>query len=109
MTTVFWKHGISGQFDTAADWSTNTVPTVNDDVIIGVPGTYAVTVSTNHVIRSLRTVNTATLAVTGGRFAIAQGTGTGFNAGTISIGNGAALQIGQPGRHHGPLGPGRDR
>jgi phospholipase/lecithinase/hemolysin len=94
MTTVFWKHGISGQFDTAADWSTNTVPTANDDVIIGIPGTYAVTVSTNHVIRSLRTVNTATLAVTGGRFAIAQGTGTGFNAGTISIGNGAALQIG---------------
>jgi phospholipase/lecithinase/hemolysin len=94
MTTIHWKHGASGPFETATNWSTNTVPGVNDDVIIGAPGTYTVTVSESHVIRSLRTASTATLAISRGTFSIVHGTGAGANAGAISVGNGAALKIG---------------
>ena len=94
MTTVHWRLGVSGSFNTAFDWSPIGVPTANDDVAISAAGTYTVTVSSNHTIRSLRTVKTATLAVTHGTFVITHGTGTGANAGTISVANGAALEIG---------------
>ena len=94
MTTIHWKHGVSGPFETATNRSTNTVPGVNDDVIIDAPGTYTVTVSASHAIRSLRTASTATLAISRGAFSIVHGTGAGANAGAISVGNGAALKIG---------------
>jgi hypothetical protein len=94
MATIHWRTGISGAFTTAFDWSTNTVPTAGDDVAIDAAGTYTVTVSASRTIRSLRTVSTATLAVTGGTFTITNGTGTGANPGTISVTNGAALAIG---------------
>ncbi len=94
MTTFHWRSGISGSFNTASDWNPVGVPTANDDVAIDAAGTYTVTASSNHTIRSLRTAKTATLAVAHGTLAITHGTGTGANAGTISVGNGAALEIG---------------
>jgi hypothetical protein len=94
MTTFHWRSGISGSFNTAFDWNPVGVPTANDDVVIDEVGTYTVTVSSNHTIKSIRTVKTATLAVTHGTLAITHGTGTGANAGTISVGNGAALETG---------------
>ncbi len=75
MPTTHWKRGISGQFSDAADWSTNTVPNANDAVAIDARGTYTVTVGANATIRSLTTVNTATLAITAGhRLDITNGT-----------------------------------
>jgi hypothetical protein len=94
MATIHWRRGISGLFSDPFDWSTTTVPTAGDDVGIDAAGTYTVTVSASRTIRSLRTVSTATLAVTAGTFTITNGTGTGANAGTISVANGAALAIG---------------
>ena len=94
MPKIHWTHGIDGSFFTAADWSTHTVPGANDDVFIDATGTYTVTVSATHTIRTLETASTATLAITAGKFTITNGTGTGTNAGTISVGNGAALAIG---------------
>ncbi len=94
MPKIHWKQGSSGQFNTASNWSTNTVPGANDNVFIDATGTYTVTVSTNHTIRTLDMVSTATLAITGGKFTITNGTRTGTNAGTISVGVGAALAIG---------------
>lgn len=96
MTTIDWKRGISGQFSNAADWSTNTVPNANDDVAIDARGTYTVTVGADATIKSLTTVGTATLAITGGhRLDITNGTtGTGASAGTISVADAAALEFG---------------
>jgi hypothetical protein len=87
MPTTHWKRGISGQFGDAANWSTNTVPNANSDVAINARGTYTVTVGANATIRSLTTINTATLAITGGhRLDVTNGTtGTGASAGTISV------------------------
>jgi phospholipase/lecithinase/hemolysin len=93
MTTIHWRTGISGSFNDAFDWSPIGVPNANDDVVIGVPGTYTVTVSSSHTIRSLTTAKAATLAVTHGTLDISHGTGAGPNAGTISVANGAALEI----------------
>src|SRR5262249_54290425 len=86
--------GIDGNFNTAIDWSTGTVPTANDDVVISPTGTYTVTVSTNHTIRSLSTASGATVAVTARNFTITHGTGAGASFGTIDIGNVAALTCG---------------
>ncbi len=93
MTTIHWRTGISGSFNNAFDWSPIGVPNANDDVVIGAPGAYIVTVSSSRTIRSLTTAKAATLAVTHGTLDITHGTGTGLNAGTISVGNGAALEI----------------
>jgi phospholipase/lecithinase/hemolysin len=94
MATIHWRTGISGAFTNALDWSTNTVPGAGDDVAIDATGTYTVTVSASRTIRTLKTVSTATLAVTGGTFTITNGTGAGANAGTIRVSNGANLAIG---------------
>ena len=50
MTAINWKTGsngmgLTGGFDTAADWSTGAVPTSADDVTIAAPGSYTVTIS----------------------------------------------------------------
>ena len=96
MANISWKRGISGQFNDAQDWSSNSVPTPNDNVAIDARGTYTVTVSANETIRSLTTISTATLAITGGhRLTVTNGTtGTGASAGTISIADSGALETG---------------
>jgi phospholipase/lecithinase/hemolysin len=91
MAIIHWKHGISGTFETAFDWSSNTVPGVNDNVAVNAPGTYTVTATKSHTIKTLVTSKTVTLDVTSGTFAITGGTA---NAGTITIGNGAAVETG---------------
>ena len=96
MANISWKRGISGQFSDAQDWSSNSVPTPNDNVAINARGTYTVTVSANETIRSLTTISTATLAITGGhRLTVTNGTtGAGASAGTISIADSGALETG---------------
>jgi len=96
MSITQWKRGISGQFGDAANWSTNTVPNANSDVAIDARGTYTVTVGANATIRSLTTISTATLAITGGhRLDVTNGTtGTGASAGTISVADAGALETG---------------
>ena len=96
MPTTHWKRGISGQFGDAANWSTNTVPNANSDVAIDARGTYTVTVGADATIRSLTTINTATLAITGGhRLDVTNGTtGTGASAGTSSVADTGALETG---------------
>ncbi len=96
MANISWKRGIIGQFSDAQDWSSNSVPTPNDNVAINARGTYTVTVSANETIRSLTTISTATLAITGGhRLTVTNGTtGAGASAGTISIADSGALETG---------------
>jgi hypothetical protein len=45
--TDSWKKAQSGDWDTAADWSTGSVPTSSDNACITKPGTYTVTLTGN--------------------------------------------------------------
>ena len=53
MTAISWKSPVSGDWDVASNWSTDTVPTFGDDVTISAPGAYTVTVSSNDQANSL--------------------------------------------------------
>jgi hypothetical protein len=52
MTAIIWANPINGDWDVAANWSTDTVPTSADDVTISAPGSYIVTISTHRVLVS---------------------------------------------------------
>jgi len=62
MATIQWASGVSGHWETAADWSGGTVPGAGDDVIIDAPGTYGVTIKTREAADSL-TINDAKATV----------------------------------------------
>jgi hypothetical protein len=105
MTLIHWSRGLSGSFTDAADWSSDTVPTAGDDVeiIARARGTYTVTADGNHTIEMLETAPEVTLAVDSGVFSITAGTGTGASEGTISVADGAALEIGGLFRNSGTI------
>ncbi len=92
-TTVIWKNGISGTWQTMSDWTPSVVPGSADSVLITSAGTYTVTDALTTTIYSLATEANATLDITGGTFTITDGTGSGTNAGTIEVGTGATLDI----------------
>jgi hypothetical protein len=97
-TVVTWvgttSSGLSGDWNVGSNWSSDAVPTSNSDAAISASGTYTVTSSADETINSLATAKGATLAITGGTFAITSGTGTGANAGAITVADGATLQVG---------------
>ena len=110
-----WASPVSGNWNTASNWSPATVPVATSQVEIGASGTYTVTVNSSDVAQGL-TVNdagatvsdnrggTLTLAGTGGTaspngaLTIASGTfdlnGGALKAGSISTGSGGTLLIG---------------
>ena len=45
MALITWKNPVSGDWNVASNWSTDTVPTFADDVLISAPGAYTVTSS----------------------------------------------------------------
>ena len=70
-----WSDGVTGDFGTAADWSTGAVPGAADDAMISGTGQETVTVSTNETVDALTLDDAnATLTVTG--------------AATLSVGGG---------------------
>jgi autotransporter-associated beta strand protein len=44
VTAINWENGVNGDWNVAADWSTDAIPTSSDDVTIVAPGPYIVTV-----------------------------------------------------------------
>ncbi len=85
-------HDRSGDWSTTADWKGGVVPGSNTVAVISIAGTYTVSSSSDESISSLNLSNPdATLSVTSGTFAAAQG---GINAGNISVGAGAELELG---------------
>jgi probable HAF family extracellular repeat protein len=98
---VTWINGASGDWNTISDWSyksnsgvvTGVLPAPTDVAAISATGTYTVTSPFDQTIESLTTIKTATLAVTGGTFTITDETGSGANAGTIAVSDGATLQV----------------
>lgn len=71
-TTITWDGGGGDlAWQTAANWSGNTLPGPNDDVVINIPGTATVTSSASVAIRSLQCSND--LALTAGTFQVGGG------------------------------------
>jgi hypothetical protein len=62
MTAIKWKSGVKGDWATAADWSTETVPGAADDVTIDVAGKFTVTINSAEAAHSL-TLNNTTATV----------------------------------------------
>ena len=87
-----WKTAVSANWTTTADWSAG-VPTSADLIVLNATGTYTVTSTANETIYELNTISTATLAISGGTFTITNGTGTGVQAGIISVAHGAILDL----------------
>jgi hypothetical protein len=102
MAIIYWTNGGGGDFTTTSDWSTGTVPGVFDQARINartleflhevVP--YIVTSSVNETVLSLTTIPNTILDVTGGIFAMSEGTNIGANDGQIDVGDGAELAAG---------------
>jgi hypothetical protein len=88
-----WKDAQNGDFDTAANWLSGSVPTATDDVAISAAGTYTVTSSTSNTVNTLEIAASATLAVAAGTFAINNGSGPSGLAGTIAVGDAADLSL----------------
>jgi hypothetical protein len=89
-SAVSWAHPASGDWDTAANWSTGVVPTANDDVTIAFPG---ITVTHNQAItdscHSL-TDGSATLNFTAGQLNLGASSSIGGN---LLLGGGFPLSI----------------
>jgi hypothetical protein len=94
MGTISWAHGVSGHFNTAADWVGGVVPGGLDDAELTASGTYTVTSSQTNTVFGVALASGATLAVTNGTFTAADGTDGADNAGTISIGNNTVFVVG---------------
>ncbi len=81
---VHWLDAVSGDFNTAANWSSGAVPQSADNVILGATGgAYTVTDSaSSQTVGSLQTAANATLVAE--NLVLTDGTGGGLNAGTIN-------------------------
>jgi hypothetical protein len=98
-----WTSGASGDFGVGANWVTSggtsggpsgTVPSSSSNVEITQSGTYTVSSSENETINALTIAAGVTLEITGGVFAINNGTDFGTTFGTIEIASGATLDLG---------------
>src|SRR5580704_10802701 len=81
-----WKNPINGNWNTAADWSTNSVPGGSDDVVIDATGNiYSVDSTQNNAAGTLTIGGDATLIIDDNTsFTI---NGNISNAGTITLNN----------------------
>jgi hypothetical protein len=90
MATINWVNSAGGDFGVAANWSTDSVPFLNDDLTVSAFGQYLVTISDNDQANSLTfnapqaalDENAGSLALTGDapgqlRFPVAQWKRTG--------------------------------
>ena len=95
VNTDQWKNATSANWTTPTDWSSPAgVPTTADVVMLDAPGAFKVTSNANETVYELNTVSTATLAVARGTaLSVTNGTGAGVQAGTLSVGRGATLNI----------------
>ena len=102
MATVHWS-GVSGDWSTASDWSTDIVPGPFDKAVIAAHGSYTVTVSTPEAVDSILLNDPgaildiqSTLAVSG-PVNVKSGTldvgGTLTDSGTLSVRSGGTLLL----------------
>jgi hypothetical protein len=93
MAIIYWTNVVGGDFGTATNWSTDTVPGASDQARID-DGSGA-TVSADETVLSLATTTGGSLAINGGEsFTMLEGTGIGANVGTIYLFDSAKLVAG---------------
>ncbi len=92
--TDTWTNTGGGDWNTAADWSEGTVPTISDVACITNPGTYTVTLSTTETVGGLtlggttgsQTLEIASMAMLTGYGTTTNGSGASIdNAGTFIV------------------------
>lgn len=94
LSTVTWTSTTGGAWSSAANWSTGTVPQPGDDVVVkNPPGAAQATITLSG------DVSVNSVALTGDTLAVAAGAtlttaGAVNNAGTITVSNGAQVDIG---------------
>jgi len=68
MSKIHWSSPVDGNFDTAADWSTGSVPGTSARVFLDALGgtPYTVTASSDETVGSLSIATGDTLSITGG-------------------------------------------
>ena len=111
MALIKWKAAVSGDWATATEWSTGTLPTAADDVAINLVGNYTVTVTNAQIANTLdfnapgaTLVQSATGKLTLNSFQIDNGLvelngantigATTLNGGLLSLGKAGALGTG---------------
>jgi hypothetical protein len=94
MAQIQWTHNGNGNWMTASDWSSGTVPGAADDAFIGITGV-TVTSDNNVTVNSIGT-NTSSTLVLGdlSTFIATNGTGSSLNLGTIDVTLGSTLDVG---------------
>jgi hypothetical protein len=92
MRPIHWKHGVSGDWSDASDWSNGQVPGAADDVVIHAPGDYTVTIDSDEAAKSL--LLDASGATIADNAAFAPGSTFIVEAGTFKIGHGGAVNGG---------------
>ncbi len=108
--TDSWSVGSSGDFATGSNWkplspwSSGIAPGPAINAQITASGIYTVTSSSDAYVNSLATATGVTLAINDGTFSIMNGTGTGANAGTIAVADGASLSVGGTFKNTGTIG-----
>jgi hypothetical protein len=95
MTYISWLSAVSGSFNTASNWSTDTVPGSADTAALTASGAdYIVTSSVDNTINTLEAAANATLDISAGTFAV---TNFADNLGPIEVEAGAAIALGTAG------------
>jgi fibronectin-binding autotransporter adhesin len=89
MAAISWKSGVGGDWATAADWSSGTVPGAGDDVTVGATGTYTVTINEAQAAKSL-TVKAAGATVTDNS-TLTMGGALTLTAGTFQLNGGGVI------------------
>src|SRR5215475_6296774 len=106
MALIKWKAAVNGDWSTATDWSTGTVPTAADDVAINLVGNYTLTVTNPHAAKTLDfnapgalLIESATGRLTLDTLQVDTGTVELNGANTIGATtlNGGLLTLGRPG------------
>ena len=91
LSTVSWIGAGSGSWNTAGDWSTNTIPQPGDDVIISQSGSIQVTLTGNATVHSIA-VTGDTLSVSGGTLTVAANSSINASS-TLVLSNSATLTL----------------
>jgi uncharacterized repeat protein (TIGR01451 family) len=95
LTTAHWINSSGGNWNTSSNWSTGTVPTVSNDVVIDANGTYTVTLDVTPAFNSLTigggATGTQTLADTTTRDITFTNPGTITASGALALSSGKLL------------------